>query len=358
MNNRIFPLKINKIQHLSPTIYSKLNLCQLRGILIANHFPALLPTSPAAQIGIAIHKLYEQAIIGNVNSDKDIEKIWTNIIKIIENKMKKNPLESHLVPLESSARNFEVKKIIAFRTVKNMMNNQKNGKKTSYYESEKWLETDDGKIVGRIDLIKKKGNNIEITDFKTGRITNKETGDSTPKKEYKLQMRMYAALYFNQYNVWPNKLTLEGSNKQHYEVRFNPDECIQIIERAKNELDAINVLIKKGKKPDYFSQPSEESCRFCTYRPACEKYWKIGSNSNKWPIDIIGVIKKKTRLGNGFYKITISDNSNCVTIRGLSKRHRFLNTNVNKIVICNVRSDTSPDHFIETPLTTGYVLET
>jgi len=50
--------------------------------------------------------------------------------------------------------------------------------KTSNYSPEKWLESQDKKIGGRVDLIIEADQFIEIIDFKTGAITEDVLDDT------------------------------------------------------------------------------------------------------------------------------------------------------------------------------------
>jgi CRISPR/Cas system-associated exonuclease Cas4 (RecB family) len=348
-------LSINKVNRLSPTQYNEIKLCRLRGILSANHNLPLLPFYPSMHLGQAIHSLLEFAYKGMIKDEKELNQVWTSIIGDIEKDILKNKLESHFVPLENSVRQFHVKKIIAFNTVRKLIKDYDSSKK-SQYETERFFQTEDGKIVGRIDLIYEKGDDAEIIDFKTGEIFE-DLQELTPKKEYQIQLKIYAALFFLKKGIWPKKLILAGLNQPHIEIEYKPEESLNLLDKVKEELSQINKLRTEGLIIDEFAQPSVQSCRFCGYRPGCSVYWNNRKEEAGWPLDFWGDIKEKKRLGNGFYKVVLLDNSREINIRGLSDRHVFLAKDINKILICNVGKDTSINNFIELPMTTGYVLK-
>lgn len=358
MNNSLPSVAICPVARISPSTYCNLQSCKLKGILYANHFTPLLPASPSTRLGSAIHVLFELAEKGMVSDDEHgLECAWKSEIERVESKMIANKLEAHLVPLELSAANFDVKKIIAFNALRSFTQRTVHVKpKTTNIEPEKWVETDDGKVCGRIDLIKKYDKHVEIIDYKTGNIADNSSDGFTPKKEYQQQLKLYAALYFVTSKIWPSQLVLVDLNQKRYEVDFTPDECMTLLERTRKELEEVNELIDVGCAPEDFAQPSPGSCRFCTFRPACCKYWEKRSGGNGWPLDVCGDIKEKKILGNGSFKVVIADRGGEITIRGLSQRHSFLNNNIHKVLFCNLGQDTSDNHLVEMPLTAGYAL--
>lgn len=345
------------MKRISPTTYCNLRSCKLKGILSENHYPPLLPISPVAYLGSIIHRLFELASKGKISNTDELNKTWTNLIEQTEEKISKNPLEAHLVPLESNTRNFEVKRIMAYNAVQKIISNKKTDAKTTEYISEKWLKTEDGRVVGMADIIYQNKKYVEIIDLKTGIITEEINNNTTVKQDYQIQLKMYAALYFLSNGFWPNKLIIEGLNKQKYEIAFEPKECLDIINNAKKEFYEINIGIENGNTPKDFANPTKDSCKYCIYRPSCKEYWSKRENIDSWPIDIRGVYKDKTRLGNGYYKIDITDKDRKISIRNLSERHSFLESNFHKLIFCDLGHDTTIDHYIETPFTTGYVLD-
>lgn len=52
---------IHPLKRISPSRFISLRECALREVWTANRQPSLLPTSPVAKLGTAIHKLLELA---------------------------------------------------------------------------------------------------------------------------------------------------------------------------------------------------------------------------------------------------------------------------------------------------------
>ena len=170
-------------------------------------------------------------------------------------------------------------------------------------------------------------------------------------------MKLYAGLYHEVKGDWPVKLSLIGIDRQKYSISFSQEECAELLDKARKLIDETNELIEAGLKPEDFANPSPAVCKYCSYRPACKKYWLSRECSDKWPFDVIGQVKEKSVLGNGFCRVSISNNGRESVIRGLSvKRHKFLNKDVNDVLFCDLRQDALEGHYIQQLLTTGYSL--
>lgn len=342
---------LQPLKRLSPSRYLSLKKCQLRGIYSSTG-SLLLPRSPAAHIGTAIHDMLELSMKGRIQSVEDFNSAWDNIIRRIEMGMNDNPLERHHVPLSLNIFNFEVKKTLARKMI------------SAHYSffprmgsewgkiAETWVKTADGKIAGRIDLVDKTSEGIEITDYKTGKIFE-DSGQV--KEEYVVQLKMYAALYSETHGIWPDKLSLHGFDVGKVIVDFDKKECSNLIEDGKKMLRDITELIKAGVQADDFANPSPANCRFCLFRPACNKYWEAPKELGDWPLDANGCLKEKKVLLNSTFRITLQSDKGICVIRGLSQdRHSYLNDDVEEILLCNLKNDTIAGSYMENMLTTGY----
>lgn len=356
-NIELAPLK--PLSRIYPSRFFSLQQCSLKEIWASNAQQHLLPCSPSAYVGTAVHKLFELAFQGKINDEAALTNCWEGEISRLEEEMVANPVEKHLVPLEMSAYNYEVDKILAFKMARSLFNNNAPRRRidTPRSDVEAWVQTSDGKVGGRIDFIKETDAGIEIIDYKTGSLTT-ESSNGIPREEYLKQIKIYGALYHAMHNVWPTSLSLVGLDQSKFTIEVNESECSALLEEAKKCFDDTNELIKEGLKPEDFTNPSPEACRYCLYRPACNKYWESRREDGKWPIDITGRIKNKKILGNEYCRVVVETNTRDVAIRGLStERHTFLNTDIKDILFCDLGRDTSDGFYVEKPLTTGYVLQ-
>ncbi len=352
--DKLFCLPLNPIKRIFPSRFSQFQQCNLREIWSLNHQVSLLPCHPSARLGSISHAVLEAATKGVANDRTSLEALWNDINKKVKNEMLQNQVEEHLLPLEIYAFNYEVKKILCFKMAEQIIGKSGSG---VYKEirAEQWFKSADGKIAGKIDLILPHDDGVEIIDYKTGNILDPEYGDI--KDEYKVQMKIYAGLYHEVKNDWPVKLSLIGIDGKKHNVLFNREECEDLINKARKVVDETNELIDAGLLPEDFANPSPSNCKYCSYRPACRKYWFSRESSGKWPCDVIGEVMEKSLLGNGLFRVAINDNDREYVIRGLSaKRHKFLNDDIYNVLFCDLGQDSLEGYYTEKLLTTGYVL--
>jgi len=348
------PLK--PLPRISPSMYLSLQQCPLKGIWTSSNKP-LLPSSPYAYLGTAIHQMLRLAFQGRINNERELSEAWDLEINRLEEEMLANPVEKHLVPLQMCVFNFDVKRLLAFKMICPLFGDSQRKGGNSESSVEHWVQTSDGKVVGRIDLVKGSSKDIEIIDYKTGSIFEESSRDK-PKEAYLCQIKIYAALYHATHGEWPVKLTIMGINQEHISVDVNLKECSNMLIKAEKSLDDINELIENGLDPEDFAQPSPEACKFCLFRPSCSKYWESCRENKDWPADTKGRIKEKAILANGCFRIVVESQRGDVAIRGLSsERHAFLNDELTGVIFCNLGHDTSEGFYVENMLTTGYALE-
>jgi CRISPR/Cas system-associated exonuclease Cas4 (RecB family) len=346
-------LSIKPVLRISPSRHYAFQLCSLREILVAGGHPALLPVPPAARIGIVVHKIIEMANAGKIRNETQFNEAWQIEISKNEESMISNPLERHLVPLEETADDYEVKMFMTLQMISAFFSDsRKQISQPGRCRQEEWLETKDGKIGGKIDLIQETSEGAVIIDYKTGSILDEKTGK--PKEEYQQQLKLYAALYFENYKIWPKKLVLVGIDQSVHEIFFSQEDCIRLLEQAKKLLIDTNDLILSGLSPNDLATPSPEACRYCLFRPGCQKYWQARQGTEDWPIDLIGGIKERCFSRNELGRLVIERGEKKYFIRSLSSRHSFLYDTNKNVLICNLGNDTSSNHYIERMMTTGY----
>ncbi|GAG72339.1 unnamed protein product [marine sediment metagenome] len=349
--DKLIYLPLRPISRISPSRFYDFHLCSLKEIWSSDRQTPLLPSHPSARLGAISHTVLEAAANGIITNKTSFETQWDNMLRKTHKEMLQLPIEKHLVPLEYSATNYEVKKILSFRLAEQMFNSTVKG--ISHKRcAEQWFESMDGKICGKIDLILSHEDGVEIVDYKTGNVLDPKY-DSEVKEKYKLQMKLYAGLYYEVKHSWPVKLSIMGIDQKKYFVSFSQEECSKILDKVRKIVDETNELIRADLNPKDFANPSPSVCKYCSYRPACKKYWQIKDYSDIWSFDVIGEVKEKTVLGNGLYKVIISSNGMEFVIRGLDvERHNFLNEDINAVLFCDLGKDTLDSYYTEKLLTT------
>lgn len=282
MNPHTLPImSLKPIVRITPSRYFSLQSCILREVLAFNgEIPNLLPISPVTRLGSVIHRLLELAAKGLIRDENDIKESWETEVAAVEKVMKTSWLESHLLPLSRSARNYQVKKQQCFFMIRNQADYKYiSSGRGSGVVAEGWVETADKKIGGRIDAMRHTNEGIEIIDYKTGDIFETES----IKPEYQQQLKLYAALFYSKHGIWPLRLTVVGLNQQEYDVPVNENDCLTILNNARTRLDEVNGLISTAKQASELANPASDNCRYCIFRPACEAYWNNRQDTPDWP---------------------------------------------------------------------------
>ena len=339
---------------ISPSRYLSLKQCSLKEIWNSSMTP-LLPRHPSAYLGIIIHRMFELAFKGEISSMEDLHDAWDTEINELEKKISDNIVEKHLVPLRTSVFNFEIRKLLAFNLIEPILNKTfKRGGSVTRNKPEEWVRTPDGKVIGRIDLVKKNNSGTEIFDLKTKKLKG-ESLSIDARDQYLLQLNLYAALFHTTHGEWPVKLTLMGIDQEKISFNVYPEKCEKLLNDAIKSLDETNELIEAQLEPSDFATPSPVACKYCLFRPACGQYWESRNGNGDWPIDIQGRISNIVKLKNGFYRIVLETHSRKIAIRGLShERHLLLNGENERAVFCNLSKDKQEGFYKENIFTTSY----
>jgi CRISPR/Cas system-associated exonuclease Cas4 (RecB family) len=363
--NPILSSNLKPLDKISPSRFIELGECPLRVAFATSGIPRLIPNSPDARLGSIIHKMFDLASKGIINNDLVFVEKWNEILTKVELEMASNILESHFVPLNLHTRHFDVKKDLCFLGVRRIIKLKKSNSSAwklapvpkqslSSTGSELYFETPDKKVNGMVDAIRYGKNGVEIIDYKSGVILEETGNGEAIKNSYQIQLKIYAALYYLNEGIWPSKLKLLGINQQDFDVPFTPAECLQLIEKAKQNLEEVNNLITSERSWENLANPSPKACRFCQYRPVCKKYLKLARDGNGWALDIAGKISEKREFKNG-YRIVLQTVLGKLVVRALDpQRHNILNEPVENIMLFNLRSDTAPKHFTGGNFTLSY----
>ena len=355
-------MDLQPIARISASRYHALLQCPLRAIWSSARQSPLLPVSPAARLGSVSHKVLELAGLGKVNTFQGLHKAWRSEVGNVEAEMSESMTDRHLVPLRKHAYRYEVKKRLTFAVAGQIVERRcrrtpvsSEDRKT---ESEVWLETEDGRLGGFVDLIVHRMNGTEIVDYKTGPVTEPQGEGDQVKVAYELQLSFYAVIYHEIRGEWPMRLTLKSLDGKAYNVPLDKGRCFQLAEDARKRQDRISEMIGKGIDQEHFATPAPDACCFCAYRPACRKYWRVRSFEPGWPLDVSGDLLEISLLGNGSLRTVIDSEQGVVAVRGLSpERFGFLEKDVKRVMLCNLGRDSSEGFCVQTPLTFGYVLE-
>lgn len=340
MMSMVENIKYKRISRISPSQYFSLKSCAYKSILAeAFDKKPLLPLSPNAYLGTILHKILELISKGQISDEQQLNLVFNQEINKMETFLIEKGL-SLFVPLQMNVMDFGLKKIQLKKHLRAVGNASL---KPPSFLTEKWLESKDTLIGGKVDLIIVADDFIEIIDFKTGSITEDildDTGEvfQEVKSEYRDQLKLYGFLYYEKFGKFPSKLSVVDLRKQKYSIEFSFEECKSIFEDAKKLLNEVNDSIETGV---FNAVPNETNCKYCLYRPACKFYYQNLSVNFQFN-DLKGMVKNVNQYQNGNVTVFIEDiNNTKIAITGFSRDfNNYFNNILNQeISIFNLRKE-------------------
>ncbi|MBE2188189.1 PD-(D/E)XK nuclease family protein [Flavobacterium filum] len=354
--NRIEQINYKEIKRISPSQFFSMKNCSYKSVLNeAFDKQPLLPISANAYFGTVLHKMLELILKGSVRNEGDFNKMFDEQIKSVEDKLQMQGFE-FFIPLQKNIKDFGIKKVLLKKHLRSLPEQSpkiSDGK----YQAEKWFESKDKLIAGKIDMLIEFGQDAEIIDFKTGTVTQDVLDDSGEifsdvKEEYKEQLKLYACLYFENTGRFPTSLRLIDLAKQKFIISFSPSECNFLFEEAKRLLQSTNENINKR---TFVANPTEANCKYCLYRPACSYYLKLIETDYSFN-DVSGSIKKLVKYENGHVSVFLQNGEKLFTVNNLpSEKYEELNDNRSKkISIYNLRKEATEFVYSATKTTMIY----
>jgi hypothetical protein len=332
-------LPVIPLKRISPSRYEQLQLCALREIWTAAQSPNLLPRNPVAILGSVAHQLLEEAGRSGAGGTLDPVRRWEQLVEKENQELRNSWFEANLSPLSASARTYEVLKIRACKRASDILTTLRTrGRGISAALGtgfELWVESRDKAVGGWIDSARRGKDGIVLSDFKSGALLEKPGGMQKKeiKESHSKQLKLYAALYLHTYGTWPKIIQIVPLSGRALEIPFTHDECIQLLRDASDRLKVINARISAHgvASSETLANASPESCRFCSYRPACKVYRnarKDGARAGGWPTDSFGQVWDLNTLKDGRVNLRLSGDDGVEhTLRALdsdSKRNPAL----------------------------------
>lgn len=351
--NQVGKITFKKIQKISPSQFYSMKNCAYKSLLAeAMNKKALLPVSANAYYGTVLHKILELISKGQIRNEDEFNSTFQEQIRLMEEKLVADGYD-FFVPLQKRVKDFIMKKILLKDHLQNISERPPRASNTKFH-SEKWFESKDKLIGGKIDLVIETEQETEILDFKTGAITQDVLDDdgetsSEVKSEYQEQLKLYAYLYYENTGRFPTQLSLVDLAKQKFTVPFSENECNAIFEESKLLLNSTNNCIDKG---TFTANPTVANCKYCLYRPACSFYLKHIETDSSFN-DVSGSIQNVVRFQNGNVNLYLESGGKTFTVSNLpSEMFDELNNSRNKkISVFNLKKE-SREYFFSAIKTT------
>lgn len=337
--------KIKTLNRISPSQYYSAISCPYK-LVLANSFGynPLLPLNANAHFGSIIHKMIELISKGVISDEQTFSEKWTELLNKKEEELRDKGLSS-IIPLKYFVTDFALKK----NQLKNVL--QKRNEKANYsaktfsgkFFSEKRLENFDKTVTGIADLIIENDLGATILDFKTGKIyadAINENGlmEQVIKKEYEVQLKLYAYLYFLMNGIYPKALFIVTLSNNFIEVGFKKSECEVIYSEILSFLTTTNLFITNNDM-NAIANPSIENCKYCSYRPACS-FYSIWLTANFEAVnDLFGTIEKVNTFNSGNLGLQLQTDNKQILINGLqvSNKEHFESLIGKNIIIYNLK---------------------
>jgi hypothetical protein len=360
---------------LSPSRFTSIEACVLKEACGSNKNSNLLPRYPKGFLGTIAHKLVEMGAKGALTGNQDeAAVVWDGLVAEEEARLAQNAIENHLVPLKRSCAEYFLIRARAIRATSQLAESVSlprglGAPSTKGLGYEIGVSSNDGTVKGRIDAVTINEGALTISDYKTGAILLEEGGVSQIKPEYEAQLKLYAAIYYETYGRWPDRLLLLNLQGKDFEIPFSRLECERLLTDAKETFEKTNgkiqVALQHGDASSLAS-PSPKTCRFCAFRPGCKAYCdaRQAQPDAEWPHDVWGRIETKSASSLGLWAVCLGDSSvsgQKAVIRRLSSgtRHpQFQEADQGAAIAAfGLRKEGNSETYSESPTTVIYRLD-
>jgi hypothetical protein len=310
---------------------------------------------------------------GKITASPDaLQSALDSRISETESSMSQSWIERSLVPLRKSVPDFEVQRLRALHLAASIERIGTSIKHKVDFKPrmgcEIWVQSEDGTVGGFVDAAYEQDGKPVIRDYKTGLILEANSADDPkPNVEYLIQVKLYAALYCETFGEWPSFAELVPLQGEAIRIEVDPEECMGILQNAKDTLHTVNALVLRTasrliESIGALAAPSSGNCRRCLSRPACRPYYnECVKEDREWPADVWGVLEFRQLLGNGRSLLRVIEGNQIIVVRQITtstERHPALESLEpgNKVGIYNVRFNANHTEATETDMTTIYRL--
>ena len=146
-------------------------------------------------------------------------------------------------------------------------------------QSEAWFEGQGGRLVGRIDLIRRTKAGTEVVDYKSGIVYDVDPssdGAREVRASYVRQILLYLSLVHEHEGTWPVKATIESLIDGSVDVEFHPEEVEKAVSEAMVLLDSYNLASSLG---EVVGSPTPANCRWCPYKAVCRDFLEVSDHT-------------------------------------------------------------------------------
>ena len=322
------------LKRTSPARNESLRQCFLRVAYQADsRFSHVRTLSTAGVIGTVSHRLLECAATGDFDKideadlDREISLKWRVLLECEEEALVR--WTGGAVPSHGRWPKYALRKAAACRAARRIAVQRSFGpsqptREDGSYASDKsevWYEAFGGKLVGRIDYLRRTDRGVEVVDYKSGMVAEADqNGGGNPRvgESYERQVLLYAALVHENEGQWPAKVTVDSLLQGRFEIDAAPDRVQSTVGEALDLLDDYN---RSALGKSISGRPSPDSCRWCDFKVVCRDY--LSSAEASWSGPSVTIVGRLRNLIPGppsslYLEVAGGDHSGeSVTVRGL-----------------------------------------
>ena len=187
MRDRPAEPSFHPLSRTSAALNEVLRTCFLRAAFQSDdHFRDVRSLSTASALGSVSHRLLEEAAKGKFDSirgaelDRLVSDRWADLVRLEEQAMQERAHGP--VPAHNRWPSHALRKATACMAASRIASHRgprvpeasPAAEEPSLVQAEVWYEGFDGRIAGRIDLVRRTNAGIEIVDYKSGSVTERE----------------------------------------------------------------------------------------------------------------------------------------------------------------------------------------
>lgn len=289
---------ISPLPHTSPAINEELRSCFMRAAFQTDpRFSNIRPISTLTVLGAVSHQLLEAACRGEFDNttqdallEADIRNRWLELARDEMETLQTKAFDT--IPLPQQWPKYALRMVAACRAafrIAARRNKRHVGDDTVLADKariEVWYEGCNGKLAGRIDLIRFTSSGIELVDYKSGAVMQQGDADGNTQQlqeRYERQMLLYASLVHENEGQWPT-ITVESLIDGPHLLSYTPKASEETVAEALLLLDTYNHRASSG---GVRGAPDEDCCRWCSFKVFCREYLETVDESWSSPLKTV-----------------------------------------------------------------------
>lgn len=243
---------------ISPTQYARLETCELRFVLDRNRANSKAVERPATVLGRCAHLALERLVsTGRIRNEETLEadsfEAWDwAVSKVFAVTVAPSGIPGYYLKMARLPN--------AARRLHDLISG------FDQLEPEVAMESRDGRIKGKADLVATGAEGVLVVDYKSGVDRDPDSHEPTIGP-FATQIRLYAYLVEQTRRVWPFAGVILPFDGDPISIDVDPSACNAVALAAMQTLDRVNA-------PGFTAagSPSPEVCKYCPHPVRCDAF--------------------------------------------------------------------------------------